>query len=147
MVLSHWFLLSTKIFLSTASLRRFQGFARRPFHPIRVRSFVNSLISDLHFEMAGTTFLSKIKMSSFSSPTSSVVLHSLKLRQTLSVLQNFNNPTSDDSTRMPHHSFFLQCRTVHIAPRGGMIPLIASFLYESGSVTVCGNRFLPIQLP
>ena len=67
---------------------------------------------------------------------------------TLSILkQNLSNPTVDDSTRIPHHSFFLQCRTVQMAQRGRLISLSASFLLEFGPITICGNRFFPAQLP
>ena len=48
--------------------------------------------------------------------------------------------------KLPHHSFSLQCRMAKIA-LNGVDYLSASFLLESGPVTVCDNRFLPVQLP
>ena len=92
--------------LNTASFCKFQGFVRRPSHPIQVRSSINSSISSSG--MAGATFFNGIGTCSNSSSSlaSSIVLQfsNLTLRQILALkpyplLPESNNRTAGNSTK------------------------------------------------
>ena len=132
----------------STSLRRFQGFVRRPSQPIRVRTSINSFNSN-SFGMAGNTFFNGIGTysNSSSSLASSILLRSLSslaLRRIISsqpyplTLRNSSKPTAGNLTK------HLTTRSLNNAAcangsNGWYIPLNTLSRFESCSVTVFGN--------
>jgi hypothetical protein len=106
---------------NVVSLLRFQGLARSPSQPIRVRSSTNFFNSDSLLGMAGDTFFKGIRTCSTSSSSraSGILLHSLK-PSTFAGFPRCNPncyyngiPTSQLLVirKTPHRSFSQQCRS------------------------------------
>ena len=68
MVLNHRFPLSNINSRIVATARRFQGLARSPPQPIRLRSSINSFNFDYLFGMAGDTFAMELEPAQFHPP-------------------------------------------------------------------------------
>ena len=121
MVLNHWFSLSNRNSFNVASLRRFQGLAKNPLQPIRVRSSINTLNFNSFFGMAGDTFFKGIGTCSISSSSraSGFLLHASSSQLTS---DSFTKKTTRYHNGIPankllviqkatHHSFSQQCRS------------------------------------
>lgn len=135
-----------------ALFHKFQGFERRPSHPIQVRSSANSLISYLRMGIAGATFLRKIGMRTSSSLTSGIVI-SLSYNKPypcyngISAIQMWMI-----RQKFPHHYFTMQSRPAQMAlkdfdyrkyllppwlrPSNGFFPYNCHYICRSGSFAV-----------